>query len=239
MPSTIPNKPMGCHTTLHRPSAILARNETTTVSTPTAESMEKIISNKQSKKDGKQEYLVQCGRGQHELDRTGSWSYCWRDEDDLKMTEEGGVLITTYADELEVRHATRELEVHRAAGAAALQPTEHDTSGQTTHDAAVATKDTTTESPPEVVLMAYLQEEPPRARRQLSRTATIRAPPAGLAAGLATTQASGRAEAAPNEDTTTHPAARSALTSNNGGTHHGTHQEFRPRQIFRANRKSE
>ena len=44
MTSNIPNKPMGCHTTLHRPSAILARNETIAVSTPTAKSMEKIIS---------------------------------------------------------------------------------------------------------------------------------------------------------------------------------------------------
>jgi hypothetical protein len=75
MTSTIPNRPMGCQTTLHRPSAVLACNETTAVSTPTAESMEKIISNRQNKKDGKQEYLVQCGRGLHELDRTGSWTY--------------------------------------------------------------------------------------------------------------------------------------------------------------------
>ena len=56
MTSTIPNKPMGCRTTLHRPSATLARNETTAFSTPTAKSMEKISSNRQNAKDGRQEY---------------------------------------------------------------------------------------------------------------------------------------------------------------------------------------
>jgi hypothetical protein len=54
MTSAIPNKPMGGQTTLHRQPAILARNEATAVSTPTAKSMEKIISNRQGAKDGKQ-----------------------------------------------------------------------------------------------------------------------------------------------------------------------------------------
>jgi hypothetical protein len=58
--------------------------------------MKKIISNRQGAKDGKQEYLVQYGRGMHELDRTGSWTYNWINENDLKMTEEGGVLITAW-----------------------------------------------------------------------------------------------------------------------------------------------
>jgi hypothetical protein len=154
--------------------------------------MEKIISNRQGAKDGKQEYLVQYGRGLHELDRTGSWTYSWIDEHDLKMTEEGGVLITAYADELEVRHATRELEVHRAAGAATLRPTGHDSSDLTAPEATETSKDTAAAPTKEVVLLAYLQEEPPPARRRLSRTATIRAQPAGLAAGLTATQANGR-----------------------------------------------
>jgi hypothetical protein len=48
----------------------------------------------------------------------------------------------------------------------------------------------------EVVLLVYLQEEPPPARRRLSQTATIRAQPAGLAAGLTATQANSRPEIA-------------------------------------------
>ena len=68
------------------------------------------------------------------------------------MTEEGGVLITAYADELEVRHAARELEVHRAAGAAALRPTGHDSSGLTAPEATETSKDTAAEPTKEVVL---------------------------------------------------------------------------------------
>jgi hypothetical protein len=70
----IPNKPMGRCATLHRPSATLACNETTAFSTPTAKSMEKIISSRQNAKDGTQEYLIQRERGQTELDRSGSWT---------------------------------------------------------------------------------------------------------------------------------------------------------------------
>jgi hypothetical protein len=92
--------------------------------------MEKIISSRQNAKDGKQEYLIQYERGQTELDRSGSWTYSWRNEDDLKMTKEGGVLITASADELEVRRAARAPKVHRAAGAAVLR-LDDDTSGQT------------------------------------------------------------------------------------------------------------
>ena len=57
MTKAIPNQPVGCQTTLHRPSAILARDVTTAVPTPTAGSMGKIISNRQGKRDGMQEYL--------------------------------------------------------------------------------------------------------------------------------------------------------------------------------------
>jgi hypothetical protein len=60
--------------------------------------MEKIIPSRQNAKDGKQEYLIQCERGQTELDRSGSWTYSWRTEDDLKVTEEGVVLLPTVAN---------------------------------------------------------------------------------------------------------------------------------------------
>jgi hypothetical protein len=102
--------------------------------------MEKIISSRQNAKDGKQEYLIQRERGQTELDRSGSWTYSWRNEDDLEVTEEGGVLITAYADELEVRRAARELEVHRAAGAAVLRPAD-DTLWQTAPNATEVSED--------------------------------------------------------------------------------------------------
>ena len=129
------------------------------------------------------------------------------------MTEEGGVLITAYADELEVRRAAQELEVHRAAGAATLRPTGHDSSDLTAPEATETSKDTAAAPTKEVVLLAYLQEEPPPARRRLSRTATIRAQPAGLAAGLTATQANGRPEIA-------QPAAAEASNRSPRGVAH-------------------
>ena len=192
MTNTIPNQPMGSQTTLHRPSAILARDETTAVSTPTAGSMGKIISSRQGKKDGcVQEYLLQYGRGLYEIDRTGSYTYSWINENDLRMTEEGGVLIAAYADELKVRRAAEDLEVHRAAGAATLRPEGDDPSKQTAPEATGNSQETAAEPTKEVVLLAYLQEEPPPVRRRLSRSTTVRSQPAGLAAGQAASQANG------------------------------------------------
>ena len=191
MTNAIPNQPVGCQTTLHRPSAILARDVTTAVPTPTAGSMGKIISNRQGKRDGKQEYLLQYGRGLFEFDRTDSYTYSWMNENDLRMTEEGGVLITAYADELKVRRAAEDLEVHRAAGAATLRPKGDDPSKQTAPEATGNSQETAAEPTKEVVLLAYLQEEPPPVRRRLSRSTTVRSQPAGLAAGQAASQANG------------------------------------------------
>jgi hypothetical protein len=110
--------------------------------------------------------------------------------------------------------------VHRAAGAAVLRPAD-DTSGQTAPNATEISEDITAESQPEVALLAYLQEEQPRARRRLSRTSTIRAQLAALAAGLTATQANGHPEAAPNL-ATTQPAAASP---NGGNTYGGPPKE--------------
>ena len=102
--------------------------------------------------------------------------------------------------------------MHRAAEAAALRPTGHDSSGLTAPEAAETSKDNAAEPIKEVVLLAYLQEEPPPARRRLSRTATIRAQPAGLAAGLTATQANGRPEIAQPAAADAPPPAPPALS---------------------------
>ena len=124
--------------------------------------MEKVISGRKNAKDGRQEYLVQHERGQTKLDHAGSWTYSWKDEHDLKVAKGGGELIAAYADELEVRRAANELEVRHAAGAAVLH-TASGTSEQTAPTAPEIPADIATGSQPEVALLAYLQEEHPRA----------------------------------------------------------------------------
>jgi hypothetical protein len=203
--------------------------------------MGKIISNRQGTKEGKQEYLLQYGRGLYELDRTGSYTYSWINENDLRMTEEGGVLITAYADELEVRRAAKDLEVHRAARAAALRPRGDDSSDLTAPEATGNSKETAAKPTKEVVLLAYLQEEPPPVRRRLSRSTSVRTQPAGLAAGLTATQANGgRPEiaqpAAVEASGGSHGVQFGNSTSNIGGST----QDFRVfKEPLESNRESD
>ena len=240
MTNAIPNQPMGCQTTLHRPSAILARDETTANSTPTAGSMGKIISSRQGKTDGcVQEYLLQYGRGLYELDRTGSYTYSWINENDLRMTEEGGVLIAAYADELKVRRAAEDLEARRAAEAATLRPEGDDPSKQTAPEATGNSQETAAEPTKEVVLLAYLQEEPPPVRRRLSRSTTVSSQPAGLAAGQAAPQTNGshpesyhpRQPAAVEASSASHGVQSGNSTSTDGGSNHQPRGENLPRHL--------